>query len=243
MRTIALSKVRASQKQAEYNAKALEKIAEMVQNSRLPKIVGLLQEMYPDLPEERVASTVGVLRVTQDTKELEDAVQGGATKSDRRERYGSEWELPCWIAKAIIYDLRAGIDVDNPTRDDLRKSEVFKVASTYQCPKERIEEFINSLSDLSEPEAEEDNEVPSYSEAVNNLHPVIKKHWENRTFHSMPLECYEVLSEVLKAYPDEESWKANSWEQREETVPEILYYGTTGRLALLYDVSEMCFAQ
>ena len=235
MRTIALSKVRESQKQVA----TMAKITEMVQNGRLPKIVGLLQQLYPELPEERVAATVGVLRVTQNTEELEDAVQGGTTKSDRLERYGSEWQLPCWIAKAILYDVRAGIDVDNPTRDDLRKSAVFRVASTYQCPTERIEEFINSLSDLPEPD--EENEVPSYSEAVNNLHPVIKKQWKNRPFDSWPLEHYEVLSEVLKAYPDEESWKADSWEQREEKVPEILYYGT--RWALLYDVSEICFAQ
>lgn len=238
-----MSRVRESQKNAEYKVKAVVKIAEIVQNNRLPKIVGLLQEMYPDLIAERVAATVGVLRVTRDTKELERAVHGGATKSDRLERYGSEWELPCWIAKAIIYDLHAGIDVDNPTRDDLRKSEVFKVASTYQCPKERIEEFINSLSNLPEPKVEEDSEVPSYSEAVNNLHPVIKKHWENRSLHSFPLERYEVLSEVLKAYPDKESWAADSWEQIEEKVPEILYYGIDGRLALLYDVNEVFLGQ
>lgn len=229
MRTIVLAKVREGQKQAEYAQKASEKIAGIVQNNQLPKIVDLMHQMYPILAEDRIAATINVLKVTQNIQELENAVSGGSTQYERLQRYGCQWELPCWIAKAIICDLKKGIDIDNPSRQDLRESEVLRVAETFQCPKETIDAFIDSLSGIPEKRDEKSFSVPSEEDAVKRLHPLARKAWEKK--HSGLLDC-EILSETLKVYPDKKSWSADNWLQRTEKVPELLFYNSHERLDL-----------
>lgn len=237
-RTIVLAEVVKKQRLAAYAEQVAGKIAEMVQNNRLPKIVALMHQMYPVLAGDRIASAIRVLKVTQDTQELEETVQGG-TPQERLVRYGSRWELPCWIAKAIIYDLRKGIDLDNPSREDLRESAVFRVAETYQCPRETGEAFINALPGIPEKRDEEDIIVPSQEKAIERLHPLVKERWEKNGKRSYGLEPYEILSETLKAYPDKESWMADSWKQREEKVPELLAYNIHCRLDLENDLLKL----
>lgn len=58
------------------------------------------------------------------------------------EYWGASCQLSCFIAKAVLKDISAGINVENPTREDLLKSELMNVWKTYRCPTEIMQEII-----------------------------------------------------------------------------------------------------
>lgn len=238
-KTIVMQQINELRKKAALKENAIKKINEMVAENRLPKIVKLMHQMYADLDGERIASTLKVLSVTQDIDELTRATQGYMSRKERLMRYGCEWELPCFIAKGLIYDLCAGIDVDNPTREDLQNSEVFRVAITYQYPKSDVKKFIASLTDLPAAVVSEAEAEITFEEAVANLHPIARKKWDNRSKGIYHIEGYEVLSEVLKEYSSLAEWNDDSWERRHERVPELYYYNAHGKLDLDCDIQRI----
>jgi len=63
-------------------------------------------------------------------------------KDSREDFWGTRWELPCFIAMGLLEDMMNNVNVYEPTAEDLKKSEVVKVANTYQCSQKTIDEFI-----------------------------------------------------------------------------------------------------
>ena len=66
------------------------------------------------------------------------------SKSERKKLWGSEWELPVFITMGLIKDIKNGINILNPSKEDLMKSATIKVASTFTVPREQIESYITS---------------------------------------------------------------------------------------------------
>lgn len=238
-KTIVMQQINELRKNAALKKNAVKKIKEMVAENRLPKIVKLMHQMYPNLDGELIDSTLKVLYVTQNIDELTRATQGYMSRQERSVRYGCEWELPYFIARGLVYDLCAGIDVDNPTREDLQNSEVFRVAIIYQCPKSKVKKFIESLTDLPDAVVSETEPEITFEEAVANLHPIARKQWDNRSKGVYHIEGYEILSEVLKEYSSLSEWNDDSWERRHERVPELHYYNVHGKLDLDCDIQRI----
>jgi predicted solute-binding protein len=47
------------------------------------------------------------------------------------ELWGTEWELPVRLAAGIIRDIRDGVNLEKPTKKDLKKSQTFAVARVF----------------------------------------------------------------------------------------------------------------
>ena len=129
-----------------------------IAHQKLPKMVWLIQEAVPALKEERIAETQKVLLAasmnglsvsfslelmklsvgeTYEFDRLQNYVGHNLdTKQGRQELWGTEWELPVRLASGIIRDIRDGINLEQPTRKDLKKSKTFAVARVFIDKKE-----------------------------------------------------------------------------------------------------------
>lgn len=130
----------------------------------LPKMVWLVKEAVPALKEERIAETKKVFAVAAEndlspllTLALMDLSVGKdyslenevyrivghyvSNKEGREELWNTEWELPVRLAAGMIRDMRDDIDLENPTRWDLRHSQTFAVARVFIDKKDTDADF------------------------------------------------------------------------------------------------------
>ena len=153
--------------------KLLYKLLDIIQSKKLPKIVMLLSEIYPDFAEENISkriteslnviNKVSYLMLDGFHVAVIDSLlditcgHGGSfgsnfcsrfyplcNKDTREDFWGTRWELPCFITAGLLEDFMNGVDVDNPTAEDLKKSKVIEVARIYQCPQEKIDGFVTT---------------------------------------------------------------------------------------------------
>ena len=129
------------------SAQVLNEIA----HKALPKMVWLTKEVV-SLDEARLAETQKVLLAasmnglsTDFSLALMDLSVGASykfdylmdrvgsldTKGGRLVLWGTEWELPVRLAAGIIRDTRDGVNLENPTKADLKKSKTFAVARVF----------------------------------------------------------------------------------------------------------------
>jgi len=149
----------------------LHKLLNILQSKELPKIVALLSEIYPDFRaeniSERITESMNVINkvshlmldgfhISVIASILDITCGHGGNfgglfcsrfyplcdKGTREDFWGTRWELPCFVVAGLLEDLMNDVDIDNPTAEDLKKSKVIEVAGIYQCPQEKIDDFI-----------------------------------------------------------------------------------------------------
>lgn len=106
---------------------AQECVKQIIKEQRLPKIVDLAIECSPAFKDEkilcRVKDALKVLAVTSSPKVLQEALF--ASKGYRKQMFGTEWELPVFVAKGLVLDLLEGREVFSPRAEDIRGSRLF----------------------------------------------------------------------------------------------------------------------
>jgi len=144
----------------------------IIKGNELPKLVQLLPEVCPELQPEVINETLRVLTkvssllkdkfhvaIINSILDITNGHSGGfgvvfdsrfqplCDKDTREDFWGTRWELPCYITKGLLIDLMNGIDVNNPSSEDLKKSEVFhQVSLSNQCSQKKIDDFIAAFS-------------------------------------------------------------------------------------------------
>ena len=146
--------------------------------------------------------------------------------------------LPLMTAYGIVKDLQQGIEVFNPSVDDIMASKAvlftrikFVSVDVDLLKKECVARYADVLAPNRETMA-----LMTEEEMMANMHPTARKLYKKaKETAQNAAECsdfYETLSELLKAYKTKEEWLQDSWQSRCKKVPEYLYSSSKKRYEL-----------
>lgn len=149
------------------------KLTNIAQTKKLPRLVTLLYDILPALNTEEInlrkSETVDVINkvsqllidgfhvaIIHGILDVTCNQEGGfgeiflsrfsplCDKDCREDFWGTRLTLPCLVTMGLLEDMMNDINVDCPTRENLKKSKVIAVAKSCGFSKEKWDAFISS---------------------------------------------------------------------------------------------------
>lgn len=116
---------------------------QLIDTEKMPRIVNILLEMYPELAGAGAEKTMDVLKVTQRPEVLLAIIKENR-KECRFSLFGHDQAVPLYIAEGLLLDFYAGMSLDEPGKEDLPFSRTLRVAEVFSMKKEKILEFCKN---------------------------------------------------------------------------------------------------
>ncbi len=205
--------------------KVKEELEEILSQGKKPKIFDIIGKLSDKFSEEMVDTIISVFVNTVDSDNINDLIKKCSHSISLRYK-----EIPLFLVQALKEDLtEKPWLLNNPNKQDLINSKFVKEA-TIVVKLYDLVTGINSLDINDYPLEHETTEFikePSIIEVIFNMHTgVVMDYLNIEAVNKDMSSCkrfyfYETLSEMLKTYPDKQSWDNDTLEQRLKKVPEL----------------------
>ena len=121
-----------------------KRIRQIVAENKMPEIINLMYKAWPNVNIGLNKNIIEVLNMEDHVDKLEIRIEKTLNSLSRR-IYPRYWDLPLYLALAIIKDAKTNLSMlDAPTKQELLTSNVFSEVKVF-LGDEEVEKFINNL--------------------------------------------------------------------------------------------------